>query len=119
MERHQLNLKPQPFSMIASGKKTFELRLLDEKRRLIAPGDEILFVHTEDAEKTLLCRVVSLYPFPNFEVLYRSLPLEKCGYEADEVATASPADMDMYYSKERQDQYGVVGIEIELVRERI
>ncbi len=42
------------------------------------------------------------------------LPLLQCGYTEDELATASPADMDAYYSPDRQARYGVVGIELQL-----
>ena len=37
------------------------------------------------------------------------------GYTEDDIDTAAPADMDLYYSKEKQEKYGVVGIEIELI----
>ena len=30
---HRMNLQPEPFEKIAAGRKTIELRLLDEKRR--------------------------------------------------------------------------------------
>ena len=43
---HQMQLQPEPFSMIKSGVKTIELRLYDEKRRKIRIGDEILFTNT-------------------------------------------------------------------------
>ena len=33
----------------------------------------------------------------------------------DDIATASPCDMEKYYSKEMQQQYGVVGIKISLM----
>ncbi len=112
--KHVMNLNPGPFAMTACGKKTFELRLLDEKRRQIAVGDSILFVHTEDADKTLSCRVLALHPFPNFEALYRTLPLEKCGYLPEEVPGASYTDMEAYYPKEKQAQYGVIAIELAL-----
>ena len=36
---HYMNLNPQPFEMIAAGRKTIELRLLDEKRKQIQAGD--------------------------------------------------------------------------------
>ena len=47
------------------------------------------------------------------------MPLEKCGYLPDEIATASPEDMNIYYSVERQAQYGVVGIEIGIPSARL
>ena len=41
-----------------------------------------------------------------------TLPLEACGYTEVDVDAASPADMDAYYSKEAQQRFGVVGIEL-------
>ncbi len=111
---HHLNLRPQPFSMIANGTKTIELRLLDEKRRRLCVGDILIFTNTDDASLTLHCKVKALHCFANFAELYRSLPLDKCGYLPDELATAAPEDMQLYYSAEKQKQYGVVGIELEL-----
>lgn len=45
--------------------------------------------------------------------MYQALPLLKCGYTEANLATAKPADMEQYYSKEKQAQYGVVAFEIE------
>ena len=112
---HQMNLHAAPFDMIARGSKTIELRLYDEKRRRIKVGDEIVFTHSKYATRTLRCRVIALHVFASFEELYNTLPLLKCGYTEADIATASPADMDLYYTKEQQAQNGVVGIEIELI----
>ena len=112
---HYMNLHQQPFSMIASGKKTIELRLLDEKRRLISVGDTLVFKNTKDESDILTCAVKALHIFPNFEELYQALPLDKCGYLPEELETASYKDMELYYSAEKQKSYGVVGIEIELI----
>ena len=111
---HYMNLHPQPFSMIASGNKTIELRLLDEKRQLISIGDTLIFTNTKDANSTIACVVEKLHIFASFEELYQSLPLDKCGYLPEEVSTAAAKDMDAYYSLEKQKCYGVVGIEIRL-----
>ena len=112
---HQMNLHAAPFDMIACGIKTIELRLYDEKRRLIKVGDEIVFTHADNATLTLRARVLAMHVFPSFAELYANLPLLKCGYTEDDIATASPDDMDLYYSKEQQAANGVVGIEIELI----
>ena len=114
---HTLNLNPDPFAMIQSGRKTIELRLYDDKRKTIAVGDTLVFVHTEDVNKRLTAIVKALHRFPDFKALYAALPLDKCGYLLEEIATASPADMNVYYSAEKQAQYGVVGIEIALIEE--
>lgn len=110
---HYMNLKPQPFSMIAEGYKTIELRLLDEKRQMIAVGDTLVFTNTADRELELRCVVKKLHCFDSFAALYAALPLEKCGYLPEELSTARPEDMDLYYPPEKQAKYGVVGIEIE------
>ncbi len=114
---HTLNLHAQPFEMIKSGRKTIELRLYDEKRSRIQVGDTLVFVHTEDESKTLTATVTALHRFPDFAALYAALPLERCGYLPEELATASPEDMNIYYSAEKQALYGVVGIEIALIEE--
>ncbi|MBE6926681.1 MAG: ASCH domain-containing protein [Ruminococcaceae bacterium] len=109
---HYMKLNPQPFSMIAEGKKTIELRLWDEKRRQISAGDTLIFTNTANPNLSLQCTVKALHLFPDFTELYRELPLDKCGYLPEELPTAAPEDMEAYYSKEQQQKYGVVGIEI-------
>ena len=63
--------------------------------------------------------VTALHRFRNFAELYAALPLDRCGYTPDEVASASPMDMNQYYSPEQQMQYGVVGIELQRNEEDI
>ena len=114
---HHMNLQPRPFELIASGKKTIELRLYDEKRQTIRPGDKIRFSNTANPARQLCAIVVKLHIFPSFQALYKSLPLEQCGYLPDELDTASPKDMELYYPPEKQAQYGVLGIELQLQEE--
>ena len=112
---HEMSLRPGPFGMIADGRKRYELRLLDEKRRLISVGDTITFTCTED-ERTVLVRVMSLHSFATFADLYAALPLTQCGYTEENVASADPHDMEKYYPPVKQAQYGVLGIEVERIR---
>lgn len=109
--KHNMRLKKEPFRKISAGEKTFELRLLDEKRQLIQIGDEIEFTSLGDGLKTVSVRVKALHKFSTFAELYQALPLEKCGYDSNTIHEASPSDMDEYYSIDEQNKYGVVGIE--------
>lgn len=111
MNIHSMKLKPAPFEMIKSGKKTIELRLYDEKRQLIKPGDIIIFTNTSTGE-ILEKTVLKLHLFDSFTELYDLLPLLKCGYTEDDVDNAHPSDMELYYSREEQEKCGVVGIEL-------
>ena len=115
MSNHTMNLAPSPFKMIREGRKTIELRLYDEKRKAISIGDTITFCNTEDGSDTLSVSVEDIFIHASFEELYRELPLLECGYTEEDIDTASPVDMEEYYSKEKQAQYGVVGIKITLI----
>lgn len=50
---HEMTLFPRPYASIASGQKTIELRLYDEKRQSIHIGNQIRFTNTEDTNDTL------------------------------------------------------------------
>lgn len=115
---HHMKLQPGPFEKIKSGMKTYELRLLDPKRQRIVVGDIIEFLNLSNKREKIRTRVIDLHPFPNFADLYHTLPLLKCGYTEDTVSGASPDDMEQYYSKDDQAKWGVVGIELELVKDQ-
>lgn len=112
---HEMSLRPGPFGKIADGRKRYELRLHDEKRRLISVGDTINFTCTAD-ERRVHTRVTSLHPFASFAELYASLPLTECGYTADSAKSADPRDMEAYYPPEKQARYGVLAIGVERIR---
>lgn len=113
--QHIMRLNPSPFAMIENREKTIELRLNDEKRRLINVGDEITFINTEDNRKTLKTEIVNIYKYKSFKELYADLPLLKCGYTKEDISNAKPEDMIEYYSEEQQKKYGVLGIEIRVI----
>lgn len=112
---HYMTLNPTPFDNIYNGIKTIELRLNDDKRKLIKVNDEIVFHHKDDNQKSITVKVVKLHHFKSFEELYDNLPLLKCGYTQDNIATAKADDMLEYYSKEQQAKHGVLGIEFEII----
>lgn len=113
--KHVMRLNSQPFEMIKNGEKTIELRLYDEKRKNVQVGDEIEFIHSLDENQRLRCRVLKLYLFSSFEELHANLPLLKCGYTLENISSACPKDMETYYSREEQEEYGVVGIELKVL----
>ena len=112
---HLLHLNPGPFARIQAGEKRIELRLNDEKRRAIRVGDLLRFQNTEAPAAELRAVVTALHPYPSFRELYRALPLTACGYREAELAEASPADMERYYSPEEERRLGVLGIGFRLL----
>ena len=114
MAIHHMNLAPLPYRQITEGKKTIELRLYDERRQGIRPGDFIEFTNRDEPDRRFTARVEELYIFDSFDDLYRSLPLTDCGYTKEELPHASPRDMDQYYTREQQKTYKALGIKIAL-----
>ena len=108
-----MRLHKGPFELIKNGSKTIELRLYDEKRQMINIGDTIIFENRSDGDK-IQVNVIALHKYPSFEELYKHFDKVSIGYKEDE--EADPKDMELYYSSEEQSQYGVVGIEMELIK---
>ena len=108
---HYMKLWQDAFYKIAEGSKTIELRLNDEKRQKISVGDTINFNCTKNND-VITAKVKALYKFVDFKELYKCLPLDKCGYGGDELASAHYNDMYDYYSQEQIEKYGALGIEL-------
>lgn len=111
---HEMRLHNEPFVLIRNGTKTIELRLNDEKRRQIKVGDTITFINRSNNEQ-ISTVVINLHKYASFEELYKHFDKVSLGYKEDEIA--DPKDMELYYSREEQDKYGVVGIEISLLND--
>ena len=117
--RHHLKLQFSPFAKMRAGCKTIEMRLWDEKRRLIKVGDELVFSLLSEPKETLVCKVKALHCFPNFTAMCQSLPLAAMGYEEDSLQawqTEQNHGMYAYYTPEDEARFGVVGIEIGLLQ---
>lgn len=112
---HEMHLEDKPFEQIKNGQKNFELRLNDEKRRELIPGEILIFINNKTGEK-LMTWVKMLYHFPNFQELYRTLPMDQCGYAENE--TPDPADMEKFYSQEDIKKWGVLAIELIVNQEK-
>ena len=110
-----MNLYSIPFNKIADRSKTFELRLLDEKRKGIKVGDYIKF---SDVSSTniIITKVVGLIYANNFEELFSKIN-DKVSMGFSENATVKEmiSDMELYYSKEKQSEFGVVAIAIDVI----
>ena len=107
---HRMKLKNKPFELIKSGKKKQELRLYDEKRKLIEVGDTIIFTNI-DTNEELKVDVMYIHLYSNFKDLYNDFNKQELGYEENE--KYSYKDMYEYYSKEEQEKYGVLALEIQ------
>ena len=110
--KHNMKLKDGPYNSIYHGTKDIEMRLFDDKRKLININDIITFTNITTME-SFDVRVINLHKCNNFEELYSMFDKTRLGYSVDEKALAS--DMKEYYSDEGILKYGVVGIEIKKI----
>lgn len=109
---YQMKLQPAPFESIKRGIKKVEMRLNDQKRKVIKQGDFICFTHIKSGEQIFVIVKDKLH-FSNFEELYNNFDKSVLGYEDNEVA--HPNDMSVYYDKKEIEQNGVLAIVIELI----
>jgi ASC-1-like (ASCH) protein len=112
MSTHHLQLATRPFSAIASGKKTIESRLFDDKRQLIQIGDTIEFANRETPIQRISVRVIGLLRYNTFHDLFSHNDPSKFGGESIEWLENQ---INEFYSLDHQKENGVLGIEFELV----
>ena len=103
-----MKLNESPFERIKNGTKKIEFRLYDEKRQQIKIGDQIEFSKLPDLQEKLLVDVIELYKENTFEDLFRKL------YSDEEEIVRKTESMHEFYSIEKEQQYGVLGIGIKI-----
>ncbi len=109
MTIHEMKLQARPFAVIASGAKTIESRLYDEKRQKIQVGDQILFRNMDAPDETVLTKVVELLKYQTFSDLFVSCPAHLFGGESADALLEQIRD---FYSEEDEKRDGVLGIRI-------
>lgn len=108
---HLFHLNAKSFHQIATGQKTIESRLYDEKRQLIQPGDRITFIKSGNEEQTITVQVVRLLRYSSFHKLFaHNEPLKFGSKDTKQLEE----QINKFYSLKKQHEYGVVGIEFEL-----
>lgn len=107
---HKMKVKHIYYTKLKNGTKTIELRLYDEKRQKIKPGDEIEFCNAENAE------VIALYRARNFIELSEKIDIKKAGF----LGTPEELQQTMteFYPITEQQKFGVLGIEVKRKRQK-
>ena len=108
---HEMELRQEPFDYIVKGIKTIELRLNDEKRKLINIGDKIRFSLIDSQNQSIETVVINLHRFNSFKELFSTRLFEKCGWK-ELTAEEAVENMRQYYTEIEERNYGVIGIEI-------
>ena len=110
---HEMKLRPKYYDYILNGTKRIEIRLFDEKRQAIKIGDKIKFLKEPDLKESFEVLVVDLYRYNNFEEMFKDFDISIL---SDKSMTKEELinDLEEFYTKEKQNKYGVLGIKIKL-----
>ena len=112
--KHEMKLQPEYYNFILNGTKRIEIRLFDEKRQQIKIGDTIKFLKEPDLNKSFNTKVTGLLRYNSFEDMFKDFDISIL---SDRSMTKEQliAVLEQFYTKEKQEQYGVLGIRIELL----
>lgn len=111
---HKLKLQPKYYNFILNGTKRIEIRLFDEKRKQIKIGDTIKFLKEPDLKESFNTKVIELLRYNNFNDMFKDFDisiLSDKSMSKEELID----ELEIFYTKEKQDKYGVLGIRIELI----
>ncbi|MBQ8425832.1 MAG: ASCH domain-containing protein [Clostridia bacterium] len=110
---HIMKLREIYFNKIKDGEKIYEIRLNDEKRKLISIGDTLTFLKEPNHTETLETIVEELIHYNSFEEMTNSLDPYEIGFDNEEKQSI----IDIYhsfYSTEEENKYGVLAIKVKV-----
>lgn len=110
--KHLMGLQPEYFNDVKNGNKKYELRLNDEKRKLIKKGDIITFLKEPDRIDGIDATVTDLVYFNNFAEVVENIDVNLLAFNKTKEDLIK--DLNKYYSVEKQNEYGVVAIEVSI-----
>ena len=110
---HNMKLNEKPFNNIKNGLKRVELRLYDEKRKLIDLNDTIIFRKTTDLSQTVEVKVKGLLRYNNFEDLFKDIDYNITGPAKN--LNEKLDNIHKIYPVEKENKYGILAIHVELV----
>lgn len=110
---YKMRLATEYFEKIKSGTKIIECRLYDEKRKELQIGDTIEFSDAHNEQNKMASKIIALHQFPSFYELLDHFPIASFGGENKEQFLSV---LKKFYSDEDEKKYGVIGIEIKLIK---
>lgn len=114
---HEFKLQPEYYNYILNGTKKIELRLYDEKRQKIQLGDTIHFLKEPELVESFDAKVEGLLRYDSFENLFQDFDISIL---ADKSMSKEGLlhVLEEFYTKEKQEKYGVVGIKVKVLKNK-
>ena len=98
---HELKLQPRYYEYILGGTKDIEIRLYDEKRQ-----------KEPELNESFKVRVIGLLRYENFDGLFEDFDIDRLADKSMRKLELLE-ELEKFYTKEKQKEYGVLGIRIE------
>lgn len=114
--KYIMKLNPKYFEFMKNGTKRIEIRLNDEKRKNLKIGDVIVFQKESELKEELYTQIVNLRVKRNFKELIENLEISEYS-DKSESEENFLHDLYKFYTKEQEEKYGVVGIQIKIRKE--
>ena len=114
--KYIMKLNPKYFEYVKNGTKRVEIRLNDEKRKNIKVGDIIIFQKEPELKEEINTQIVNLIVRENFKELIRDLDISEYS-DKSESEEKFLKDLYNFYKKEKEEKYGVIGIQIKIRKE--
>ena len=105
----KVHLDPDIFEIVKNGSKTVEVRLNDEKRRMLKIGDELIFINNDNENEIIESIVTDLKYYNNFEQLMEEYLVEEV-YKTGVTKECFLNLLQRFYNEQQQEEYGVVAI---------
>lgn len=111
---YKMGLQEKYYNNMKYGSKKIEMRINDDKRRMLNIGDTIYFMLEPDRKKKLETKIIGLTVYKDFNDALNNIPIEFLSDKNDSQEVYLN-DLNKFYSKEEQEEYGVLAIEIEVI----
>ena len=113
----EMRLHDSPFKRVELGKKTIEVRLLDEKRRLLKVGNVIRFRRRFNSTDFVDVQVVDLLKYNSFKDLFLNYGAKFYGLSINYSCEEFIKGCRKFYSIKKEREFGVLGIKFKLIKD--
>ena len=107
MTIHIMKLSEPYYTLVKQKKKIIEIRINDEKRKLLKIGDNIKFTKTNGNNHFIL-KIKDLKTSHNFENAIKKATLKKCMPNIKTIKEAVEIYRSFPYYKDKEKYYGII-----------
>ncbi len=112
-----MRLQPEIYDSFINGTKRIEIRLLDDKRKEIKIGDKIKIIKRPDFNETFDAIVEDLLYFDDFNDLFDNID-NTLLFDKPYTRESILEELNKFYPEEEQKELGVVGIKLNICKDK-